>query len=110
MKKRDWRAIERNPVYLCGSYSRQKAVAQPEAPISFELSEFYALVGAEGFEVSFPSGHYAVFFVEFKGNPNQNHSFPNFSGLSFFPYFHTSGPHSARNWYHWYHLPSGRSV
>ena len=23
------------------------------------------MVGAEGFEVSFPSGHYAIFFVEF---------------------------------------------
>jgi hypothetical protein len=25
----------------------------------------YLLVGAEGFEISFPSDHYAVFFVEF---------------------------------------------
>jgi hypothetical protein len=26
---------------------------------------WFTLVGAEGFEVSFPSGHYAVFFVKF---------------------------------------------
>jgi hypothetical protein len=61
------------------------------------------MVGAEGFELSFPSGHYTVFFVEFKGKPNQNQRFPNFSGVPFFPYSLTSGPYSARNWYHWYH-------
>jgi hypothetical protein len=61
------------------------------------------MVGAEGFEVSFPNGHYAVFFVEIKGNSNQNQRFPNFSGVPFFPYSLTSGPHSARIWYHWYH-------
>ncbi len=61
------------------------------------------MVGAEGFEVSFPSGHYTVFFVEIKGKPNQNQKLPNFSGVSFFPYSLTRGPHSARNWYHRYH-------
>lgn len=61
------------------------------------------MVGAEGFEVSFPSGHYAVFFVEIKGKPNQNERLPNFSDVPFFPYSLTSGPHSARSWYHWYH-------
>ena len=63
----------------------------------------FTLVGAEGFEASFPSGHYAVFFVEIKGKPDQNQRLPNFSGVPFFPYFLTRGPHSARNWYHWYH-------
>jgi len=61
------------------------------------------MVGAEGFEASFPSGHYAVFFVEIKGKPDQNQRLPNFSGVPFFPYSLTRGPHSARNWYHWYH-------
>jgi hypothetical protein len=65
----------------------------------------FTLVGAEGFEVSFSSGHYAVFFVEIKGKPSQNQRFPNFSGVPFFPYSLTNGRHSARIWYHWYHPP-----
>ena len=61
------------------------------------------MVGAERFEVSFLSGHYAVFFVEIKGKPNLNQRLQNFSGVPFFPYSLTKGPDSARNWYHWYH-------
>jgi hypothetical protein len=61
------------------------------------------MVGAEGFEVSFPSGHFAFSTVGFKGQPIQNQSFQNFSGVSFFLYSLTNGRHSARIWYHWYH-------
>ena len=49
------------------------------------------MAGAEGFEVSFPSDHFAVFFVEIKGKPAQIQRFPNFSGMPFFPYSPTSG-------------------
>jgi hypothetical protein len=31
------------------------------------------LVGAEGFEASFPSGHYAVFFVGFDSKTSLHH-------------------------------------
>gem|GEM_PF-4159817 len=65
------------------------------------------LVGAVGFEVSFPSGHYAVFFVGSKGETSQNQSFLNLSGVPFFPYSLTYGRHSARIWYHWYHPAFG---
>jgi hypothetical protein len=58
------------------------------------------MVGAEGFEVSFPSGHFGVSSLEFKGKPVQIQRFLNFSGVSFFPYPLTNGRHSARVWYH----------
>jgi len=44
------------------------------------------MVGAEGFEVSFPSGHFAFSSVGFKGEPIQIQWFLNFSGVSFFRY------------------------
>lgn len=72
------------------------------------IAKQHSMAGAEGFEVSFPSGHYAVFFVEIKGKPNQNQRFPNFSGVPSFPYSLTRGTDSARIWYHWYH-PSLRA-
>lgn len=45
------------------------------------------MVGAEGFEASFPSGHFALFSVEVKGKPSQNRKLPKFSGMPFFPLF-----------------------
>jgi hypothetical protein len=42
------------------------------------------MVGAEGFEVSFPSGRFALSFVEFKRKPSQNQRLPDFLGLPFF--------------------------
>jgi hypothetical protein len=46
------------------------ASADPFSERSEVFSDLYtsvpsAMAGAEGFEVSFPSGHYAIFFVEF---------------------------------------------
>jgi hypothetical protein len=65
------------------------------------------MVGAEGFEVSFPSAHLAFSSVGFKGEPVQIQRFLNFSGVSFFPYSLTNGRNSARIWYHWYHPAIG---
>jgi hypothetical protein len=31
------------------------------------------MVGAKGFEASFPSGHYAIFFVGFNGKTSPHH-------------------------------------
>jgi Peroxidase len=67
------------------------------------------MVGAEGFEVSFRSVHFAFSSVGFKGKPAQIQRFPKFSGVSFYPHFLTSGPHFARSWYHWYHFHFERS-
>lgn len=61
------------------------------------------MVGAEGFEASFPSGHYAVFFVGFSGKTLLHSDLPAFSVLSLFPNFPIRRRHFARNWYHWYH-------
>ncbi len=61
------------------------------------------MVGAEGFEVSFPSDHFALSSLGFKGKPAQIQRFPKFSGVSFFLHSLTNGCHSARIWYHWYH-------
>ena len=38
---------------------RSEVFSDLYTPVPFEMA------GAEGFEVSFPSGHYAIFFVEF---------------------------------------------
>jgi hypothetical protein len=40
--------------------------------VLYEINLEGLLVGAEGFEVSFPSDHYAVFFVEFNGKTPEN--------------------------------------
>jgi hypothetical protein len=61
--------------------------------------------GHEGFEVSFPSDHFAFSSVGLKGEPVQIQRFLNFSGVSFFHYPLTNGRHCARIWYHWYHPP-----
>ena len=63
------------------------------------------MVGAEGFEVSFPSDHFALSSFGFEGKRVQFQRFPKISGMPYFPYSLTNGSHSARNWYHWYHLP-----
>jgi hypothetical protein len=61
------------------------------------------MVGAEGFEASFPSVHYAVFFVGFNSKTSLHQGLAEFSGVPLFPNFLTNGQNSARIWYHWYH-------
>ncbi len=45
------------------------------------------MVGAEGFEGSFPSDRYAVFFVRFEARPLNLKDFPEFLSVSFCPGF-----------------------
>jgi hypothetical protein len=60
------------------------------------------MVGVEGFEVSFPSGRYAILFVGFNCTTTNLRGLPEFSGMPFFPNFLTKGRHFTRDWYHVY--------
>jgi hypothetical protein len=64
----------------------------------------FTMVGAEGFEVSFPSDHFALSSLGLEGKPALIQRLPNISDVPFCLYSPTDGPHSARSWYHWYHL------